>query len=652
MLGAAAAVVVALYVAVLWLPGLLLGRLAGMRGWTLAAAAPLLSYAFAGVAGPLSAAVDLRWTPVHAGLLLLVVLVPLAGCRLVPGLSRRGVAGEVDPVWTRPTDARVAASLAAIMVFGAGVIWAGIARLSAVPQDWDAVFHANGIRYIAETGDGSLVGMGTVNWFEDGVEVFYPNAYHLLAAVVLQLTGADVPTVLNANTVLLPGIGALVIIALVHRFRGRAVLAVAAAACAVAVTSFYDLLWRGPLLPFTVGVVLMPLTAVLLLDLLDARSGPDRVRTGLLFAVGVVALICLNPAVLFSAMLFVLPAVGQRWLQWPRRVRRDLCVVLAAGLGAAVLALPQLLGALGSVGGEGFDWPADMSWQRAVFELVSLSHDGDTETVTAGVRPEWALTAAMLLGTIRIGTLGRLRWVPASGVLFGLLFVLSASSDAPWVNLLTRPWWNDRWRFIALCVVPIAVLAGHGLAELQRFVAGRLAAVPRLGPRLALVATGLVAVLFLTASGGLYAGQNVARMRLSAPDGPVLTAHEIEAMKVLATLVPPGQRVLNDRGDGSAWMYAIAGVLPVAGHYNATRIGPDARLLADRFNHYPGDPEVRAAVARLGVEYVMLDRGFVRSYYLREPGFRGLDQMPWLTVEYRNPDAVIYRIPADPPQRP
>jgi hypothetical protein len=48
----------------------------------------------------------------------------------------------------------------------------------------------------------------------------------------------------------------------------------------------------------------------------------------------------------------------------------------------------------------------------------------------------------------------------------------------------------------------------------------------------------------------------------------------------------------------------------------------------------------------------MLDSGFVRGDYRRERGFRWLDQMPWLKVEYRNPDAVIYRIRAEPPDRP
>jgi hypothetical protein len=646
-----ALLVVALYVGVLWVPGLLLGRLTGLRGWTLAAGAPLLSYALAGLVGPLFAAAGIRWTPASAGLALVALALPPAGIRLLTQRRARGSAPE--PVWPRSTNLRVAALLAAIVVFGAGVIWAGIGRLSAVPQDWDAAFHANGIRYIADTGDSSLVGMGSVNWFEDGVQVYYPNAYHLLAAIVLRLTGVDVPTVLNANTVLLPGIGALAIVALVHRFRGRALLAVAAAACATAVTSFYDMLWRGPLLPFTAGAVLMPLAVVLLLDLLDAHGRLARLRTGLLFAIGLVGLICLNPAVLFSAILFVLPAVVQRWVQHPVRLLREPLMIVAAGLGAAVLALPQLLGSLGSADGDPFDWPAEMSARRALFELVSLSHDGMLpEPPLVTTRPQWALTAAVLLGVIRIGALGRLRWILASGAIFGVLFLLAASSDEYWVNLLTRPWWNDRWRFIGLCVVPIGLLAGHGLAEAQRWLAGRIAAGRRPARQPAMLAAGLVGALFLAASGGLYAGQNISRMSLSAPDGPVVSGYEVEAMHVLGALVPPGQRVLNDRGDGSAWMYAIAGVLPVAGHYNASRTGPDARVLAERFNQYPTDPQVRAAVARLGAHYVMVDRGFVRDEFRRERGYRWLEQVPWLTEVYRNRDAVIYRIRAETPDRP
>ena len=99
-------------------------------------------------------------------------------------------------------------------------------------------------------------------------------------------------------------------------------------------------------------------------------------------------------------------------------------------------------------------------------------------------------------------------------------------------------------------------------------------------------------------------------MRMSAPNSGVVSDLEVQAMKVLPDFVPPGERVLNDRGDGSAWMFAIAGILPVAGHYNAGQIGPDADLLAGRFNEYDNDPAVRAAVARLGIKYVIVDRGY------------------------------------------
>ena len=292
-----------------------------------------------------------------------------------------------------------------------------------------------------------------------------------------------------------------------------------------------------------------------------------------------------------------------------------------------------------------FDWPAELTQSEAVGQLVALAHDG--------LHPQWLLVLVIVIGIAGFARLGHLRWILASGFAFGTMFVLAASSDAEWVNVLTRPWWNDQWRLVGLCVVPLAVLAGNGLAELQRGAAAgmtALAAKVRSGPPAAarraapIVATGLVLSLFLAASDDLYLARNVARMHLSAPDGPVVSNLEADAMRVLATVVPPGQRVLNDRGDGSVWMYAIAGVLPMAGFYNASRTGRDAKLLNDRFNRYPEEPAVRAAVKRLNISYVMLGRGFVRTDWRRAPGLINLDDAEWLQLVYRNRDAVIYRI--------
>jgi hypothetical protein len=93
------------------------------------------------------------------------------------------------------------------------------------------------------------------------------------------------------------------------------------------------------------------------------------------------------------------------------------------------------------------------------------------------------------------------------------------------------------------------------------------------------------------------------------------------------------------------WMYALTGVRPVAGHYDATGLGEtDVHLLQTRFNDYRRDPAVRDAVDRLDVEYVMLGEGFLRGYEARAPGLTGLADASYLATVYRSPDAVIYRV--------
>ena len=74
-------------------------------------------------------------------------------------------------------------------------------------------------------------------------------------------------------------------------------------------------------------------------------------------------------------------------------------------------------------------------------------------------------------------------------------------------------------------------------------------------------------------------------------------------------------------------------------------------LLGNWFFQYPDNPDIRAAVERLGISYVMVGRGFVRAEDVRAPGLVGLEEAGWLEVVYENPDAVIYRIRSDVPDR-
>ena len=475
--------------------------------------------------------------------------------------------------------------------------------------------------------------MSHTNWFEGNIESYYPNAYHLVATAVYQMSGAPIPTVLNAHTVLIPGLAALTLAAMVHRFGGRPVLAAATALAVVAITPFYDLLWRGPLLPFATGVALTPLAAVLVRELLDDR----RIRPGaaVALAAALAGYLALHPAILVGAILFVLPMLVQRWWGAGRQAAREFGVLVAVGVVAAAAS-----GVPG--GGRAVDGrqhrearPARRvrARRRPSASCLVFGHGIDTIQLR--------LAAIMLLGLVGAARLGGLRWVIGSGLVFGVLFVLTAASTDPTARAIASIWWDDSWRFVGLAALPMAVLIGNGVAEVQRFAAKLVGNRRFVG----LATAAVVLLVFVLGTRMLYLERDQQRMtRNTGDDGPAVTWLEVQGMYAIAQIVPPGARVMNDRGDGSAWMYPLTGVKPVAGHYDELRIGPAATVLAARFNQYLRDPEVRAAVAELDIHYVQLDRGFLRSWAARQPGLTDLPGQPWLRVVYSNPDVVLYEI--------
>lgn len=644
----AGVVLVLVYIAVLWLPGGLVGLTAGLRGWTLAAAAPVLTYGVTGLVGPWSASLGIEFSPSVFAIAAVVAILLVSTFRwilLVSGRSATKVGADGGANWSASGHVGVAACSLAAAGVGVAAILGGIRQLSAVPQTWDSVFHANGIRWIAETGNGGLFAMTEVNWYELEQGFFYPNAYHLLAAVVYELTGSGIPAVLNAHTLLIPGILGFTVVALIRRFNGRAMLAAAAPLVVVATSTYYDMLWRGPLLPFAAGVALAPVVLVLLADYLDASGLRRMAVPGLLFALGAVGLLCLHPAVLLSAALVAVPMVLQRWIGRPRLLRTEPISLAAAGLVVGALSASQLAGAVRSAASSpAAGWPAALSQAGAMGQLATFSH--------AAPLPQWWLAVAFGVGMLRLHRLGELRWVAAVALLFSALFVAAASFDTPWAEALTRPWWNDRWRLIALAALPMSIIAAHGIAQTHAATATALRRwLPHTGEgmRARVAVSGplaaVVLLAFVVLSDGLYLARNEARMSLAAgAEGPALSRHEIDGFRILAEIVPAGAKVLNDWGDGSAWMYALAGVRPVAGHFDKRRIGPDAALLAKQFNQYDTNPKVRAAANRLNVTHVVVAEGFLRPWATRQPGLTHLEEVDALDKVYENRDITVYAL--------
>ena len=642
------------HIAVLWVPGLALALAVGMRPWIAAASAPLLTYGIATVAGPFTATVGLRWGPTTLILAAVLASVLAVTFRFLP--RRLRLLSGVDD----PTVAPGAPGLGSDLAMAAGVLIGGVVSVAAslagmgsfatINQDWDAVFHANTVRFILDTGDADPTALAAINDFELG-SFFYPNSFHSVAAVTGELTGAGIFQLLNVPIALLGGIAGLGLAVLMRTFGARLAAAAAVPVLLAAFASFpYDVSWRGPLIPFAMGVALLPAFAVLTETTLATRRPASFLLTGL----AACGLFGLHPSVAVVGAMFVVALLAARWWGHRQRIRSDLICGGILALLTVVLGIQQILGVLGTRVIDVQDWPAVTTPGRAFGDLLVLNHDS--------IFPQYWLVVLMLIGALGIGRIRALWWWLAVTAAFVGLFVLAAAYEGPWVAKLTGLWWNDRYRLAAIAVLGFAVLAANGVVvAADRVVAllGKSSRVARLPRRSAVAAaSAVILVMFGTLSSGFYLPPNVARMSSAYQDGlPYaagvnVTTADREAMEELARMVEPGQRVMNDPNDGSALMYALVGVQPMFGHITPNPLdkGPDRAALVLSFNCLDSDPDVRALVDEYDIGYVFQGGALLRPGMERFPGLLGLDQVDSLERVWSDETDMlgIYRIALQP----
>lgn len=646
-------ITISTYLIVLVVPGLAIGLAAGLRGWALAGLTPLLTYTLLGLSGPWLHAVGLPFNVATAVASTVLLAGAVYGLR---SLARRrwGAPAEDPPLpaWSRNAHLAVAACVAAAVVVSIAVVFVATGGvLDAVFQRWDPVFHANGIRYIADTGDGGLYGVSSVNRYGPEGSLFYPNAYHLAGALVRMITGASVPATLNAITMPVAGILALSLATLVRQFGGRAVLAGSVAIIASAATNgAYESVANG-LVPFALSVALTPLGAVALYRFVRRPA----VDSGIVMVLAGAGLLVVHSSALFAGMLFALPMLVQRWRRREGRALDDLKRLVPVAVAGALVAAVHLLGAVGQASSAyGYrPWGSHLPVLDSLRTLVLFQHER--------TEPQLWLTLLLVIGVLAVRSLGNLRWMAGTALVFGALWVLVASlGNQDWVIALSRPWWNDRFRMLALAMVPLCLLVAHGMAEAQRVLARVVMrsewvrAHPK-GTALAGLAAAVATVIGLGAvTSGFYAPADssaVAHAYHNAPDDlagetqrMAVSPLQLEAMYAMARIAVPGEKVLNDRTDGSAWLYAITGVRTVAAHYDDIVPPKDAAYLAQHFREYPDNSEVGAALDRLNVHHVFVGSGEAWPGIERAKGLSHLEGLPFLREVYRNPDAVIYEI--------
>jgi 4-amino-4-deoxy-L-arabinose transferase-like glycosyltransferase len=174
-----ASVALLLTVALLVVPGVVIGLAARLKGPYLLGLAPALSVFVVSSTAFVTGELGLRWTTwwVVAGVVALGA--PLAiTLRLSSGQDRHHRQPELLLLAASVGGALAGGVLTAITVGRA------IGSVEALSQTYDAVFHYNAVRLVLESGNASPLNIGTLNRHDDGSQ-FYPGAWHAFVSLVV-----------------------------------------------------------------------------------------------------------------------------------------------------------------------------------------------------------------------------------------------------------------------------------------------------------------------------------------------------------------------------------------------------------------------------------------------------------------------------------
>ncbi|MCG8917668.1 hypothetical protein L6E12_17940 [Actinokineospora sp. PR83] len=628
--------------ALLLLPGLLVGLAAGLRGWVLFGAAPVATYGVIGVFSPYFPGLLPRWSVWG---LLLGTVIAAALLLAVRWAAHRWYGRFQEPVempsvWRWQHHVAVAAAVAVAAGVGLLVTYRATGAFTGIHQFWDAMFHVNATRFIADSGQSAPGALRVIN-APDNPDFYYPNAYHVLQATVVQITGQPIPDTLNIGGGAFAATLSLGMAALVRVTSGRPALATTTALVSCAVSSFpAGLQFFGPLWPFAAGITVIPSFLALFTVAVRSRALSVLVLT----ALGTVGLAALHPSAAIAAAVYGIGFLLVRWVAARKVPLRELGALAITGAVAAVYVLPQLIAAARSAGNATVSWPTVAAPGPALGGVFFLNFDVPY--------PQWWLVLPMLVGLFSIKKLVGLRWILFGGAFFTLLFVVAASYKGFLVRLLTDPWWNDVWRFAGLVALAQIVLIGSGLVVirdtalrgLSDFRAGLGDA---RGARVGALAVVLLLLVVLTQ--GFYRDLNRKVINAAYSNGPTVSELERAAMDELRAEVPPGDLVMNDPLDGSPWMWALDGVRPVFGHAldpaaDFKVIGPDRAALFDHFDELDTDERIQDIVRRQRITHVYIGEGFATPTSKRAPGMDDLASVRSLELVFSNAGARIYRV--------
>lgn len=640
-------------VLLMYLPGAAIAACLKFRLGPALGLAPLHSTAALGLAGVSAGALGIRWNVWPY----LVVCVLLAGASL---LLTRGTPWRLTKIsW------RACMPYLAITIALSSIGWR-FTQLVGSPENpsqvFDNVFHLNAIRFIVDTGNASSLSLASLQGVS-GLDAVYPAAWHSVAALLVQLTGIDIPSAQNALNLVIAAViwpaSCLFLVAYTISRRPAALVLASIVAGSQVAFPYLMIVW-GPLFPYALAVAMLPaaLTAVVALSR-GAHPGRESWvswAASLVLAGGGLAFAhtsSINTLLAVSSPILLLVWIkrAKRLTPWRQQVSR----VALFALGTLLVLCVAIVSWLKLRPAPYDNWGPTVKPGAAVGEVLTVSPmQLAIPAVIVSVLSIWGLYVVL-----------RARqkyWLAACyGVVAALYIVAAAAPKGDLRDAIVGTWYQDTYRLAALLplfATPLAVIGGLHLWDLWRCspAAKRFSlAVERpfdllhgRGPAALAVLSALVVAVLATFVGPTshYVAGASSVYELNA-QSDLLTPDERALLERVADHVPPGAVIADNPWNGSSLAYAYSGRRVLTAHLFAGA-DPVRSLIDERLKFDAAGLEVCDALRLKGVQFV-LDFG---DQYLIDldgamdfPGVTDIGTAPGFElVDSQGSHAKLYRI--------
>jgi hypothetical protein len=531
-------------------------------------------------------------------------------------------------------------------------------------QVFDNVFHLNAVRYILDTGNASSLTLASLQGVS-GLDAVYPAAWHSMAALLVQLTGIDIPAAQNAVDLVIAAFiwpaSCLFLVGSVVSRRPAALVLAAIISSGQVAFPYMMIVW-GPLFPYALAVSMLPAAMASFLALfgLGRHHGGTWVAGLASLTLSIGGLAFAHTSAINTLLALVAPFLLFRWWEQARRLgpwrplrARHGLFALATLVGLSVAAISWL-----KLRPAPYDnWGPTVKPGAAIGEILSVS------PMQLAI-PAVVVSVLSVSGLYVVFRYHRQIWLAASYSVVAALYIVAAAAPTGSLrDAIVGTWYQDTYRLAALLPVfttPLAVLGGLHLwklwnsstaaAVLIAAVERRLAAVRARGRIVVAVTTALIVTLlatFVAPTSHYIAG--AATVYRFDEHSKMLTVDERALLERVAKQVPAGSVIADNPWNGSSLAYAYAGRQVLTPHLFAA-VDPVRELIDKHLKYKAADPEMCDALRRTNVEFV-LDFG---SDYMID--LDGSGDFPGVTdignasgfelLDSEGPHAKLYRITA------